>query len=187
LLRAPFVLELRNVPFRQQEQILFWVVDRLPRFANGKHDARGNGQFLAEYAVQRYGALRIEAVMLSQPWYLANMPVLKACFEDRTIELPLDADTKGDFRLIRMVRGIPLIPDNVHTKGVDGGQRHGDTAVAGALAVAAAKSDVVEFGYRSAAPASSSEGGMRDTADDDDRGRSDWWRSPLGAGLRGSM
>ena len=56
MLRAPFVLELRNVPFRQQEQILFHVVDRLPRFTNGKHDARGNGQFLAEYAQQRYGA-----------------------------------------------------------------------------------------------------------------------------------
>ena len=32
VLRAPFILELRNVPFRQQEQILFYVVDRLPRF-----------------------------------------------------------------------------------------------------------------------------------------------------------
>ena len=30
--RTPFVLELRNVPFRQQEQILFYLVDRLPRF-----------------------------------------------------------------------------------------------------------------------------------------------------------
>jgi phage FluMu gp28-like protein len=187
VLRAPFMLELRNVPFRQQEQVLFWVVDKLPRFSAGKHDARGNGQFLAEYAVQKYGPLRIEAVMLSQPWYLANMPVMKAAFEDRTVELPRDADVKGDFRLIRMVRGIPLIPDNVHTKGVDGGQRHGDAAVAGALAVAAAKSDVVEFGYRSAATSSPAEGEMRDTPEDNDGRRSDWWRSPLGAGMRGSL
>jgi phage FluMu gp28-like protein len=185
LLRAPFVLELRNVPFRQQEQVLFWLVDRLPRFANGKHDARGNGQFLAEYAVQKYGALRIEAVMLSQPWYLANMPVMKAAFEDRTIELPRDTDTKADFRTIRMVRGIPLIPDNAHTKGSDGGQRHGDTAVAGCLAVAAAKADVMEIAYRSASTDAAAARGTADEADrDEDR---QWWKSPLGAGIRGSL
>lgn len=185
LLRAPFVLELRNVPFRQQEQVLFWVVDRLPRFANGKHDARGNGQFLAEYAVQKYGALRIEAVMLSQPWYLANMPVMKAAFEDRTIELPRDSDIKADFRTIKMVRGIPLIPDKAHTKGTDGGQRHGDAAVAGALAVAAAKADVMEIAYRSAS--TDGDGGQRPRHDDDtDRGGARW-PVPLGARLRGSL
>jgi phage FluMu gp28-like protein len=186
LLRAPFMLELRNVPFRQQEQVLFWIVDRLPRFCAGKHDARGNGQFLAEYAVQRYSALRIEAVMLSQPWYLANMPVMKATFEDRTILLPKDADVKADFRLIKMVRGVPLIPDNMHTKGVDGGQRHGDAGVAGALAVAAMKSGLVEFAYRSAATDADARDGRLPDDDDDDR-RRDEYRSPLGAGLRGSL
>ena len=30
LYRAPFVVELSNVPFKQQEQILFYIVDRLP-------------------------------------------------------------------------------------------------------------------------------------------------------------
>lgn len=183
LLRAPFLLELRNVPFRQQEQILFWLVDRLPRFANGKHDARGNGQFLAEYAVQKYGALRIEAVMLSQPWYLANMPVMKAAFEDRAIELPRDADVKADFRTIKQVRGVPLIPDNAHSKGADGGQRHGDAAVAGVLAVAAAKADAMEIDYRSA---STDGAAARDGPEEDDRDdERPWWKSPLGAGVRG--
>ena len=32
--RTPFVVELRNIPFRQQEQILFYIADRLPRFAS---------------------------------------------------------------------------------------------------------------------------------------------------------
>jgi len=45
---APFVLEMRNVPFKQQEQVLFYLVDRLPRFRFGALDARGNGQYLAE-------------------------------------------------------------------------------------------------------------------------------------------
>ena len=48
--RTPFVVELRNIPFRQQEQILFYIADRLPRFIGGAMDARGNGQYLAETA-----------------------------------------------------------------------------------------------------------------------------------------
>lgn len=51
---SPFIVEMRNVPFRQQEQIVFWIADRLPRFNFGAFDARGNGQYLAEVAMQRY-------------------------------------------------------------------------------------------------------------------------------------
>ncbi len=181
--RAPFVIELRNVPFREQERVLFHVVDRLPRFCAGKHDARGNGQAIAEYAQQRYSALAVEAVMLTQPWYLAAFPPLKARLEDRTIALPRDADLKGDLRQVRMVRGIPLIPADAHTRGADGGQRHGDFAVSLALANAAMDADPVEYGYR---------GVQANTAPNEfdgetnDRAR-DWWRPPLGAGLRGGI
>lgn len=145
--RAPFVLEMRNVPFRQQEQVLFYIVDKLPRFGAGKHDARGNGQFLAEYAQQRYGALQIEAVMLSQNWYLANMPPLKAAIEDRTLEFPRDADLSSDLRQIKQVRGIPMVPNDARTQGADGGQRHGDFAVSLCLANAASRADVPTYGY----------------------------------------
>ncbi len=79
--RTPFVVELRNIPFRQQEQILFYIADRLPRFIGGAMDARGNGQYLAETARQRYGA-RIAQVMLSVEWYREQMPRFKAAFED---------------------------------------------------------------------------------------------------------
>ncbi len=89
--RTPFVVELRNIPFRNQEQVLFYIVDRLPRFTTGAMDARGNGQYLAETAAQRYGA-RIVQVMLSEAWYRENMPRYKAAFEDGTIEIPKDAD-----------------------------------------------------------------------------------------------
>ncbi len=191
ILRAPFVIEMRNVPFRQQEQVLFHVTDRLPRFAAGKHDARGNGQYLAEVAQQRYGSLRIEAVMLSQAWYLDTTPKLKARFEDRTILLPKDADTKGDFRLLRVVRGVPMVPNDVHTQGADGGQRHGDSAVAAILAVAAAESDTAEYGYRAAPPGERRDESRKGWDRPDDDGISDerrpWWRQPLGAILRGSV
>ncbi|WP_199699604.1 terminase large subunit domain-containing protein [Notoacmeibacter ruber] len=145
--RAPFVVELRNVPFRQQEQILFHICDQLPRLGAGRHDARGNGQFLAEYAVQRYGALAIEAVMLTQGWYLEHMPPMKAAIEDRALFFPLDVDLKGDLRQIQMVRGIPMVPNDARTKGADGGQRHGDFAVALCLANQAAAADIIEYGY----------------------------------------
>jgi phage FluMu gp28-like protein len=39
--RPPFVVEMRNIPFEQQKQVLFFVLDRLPRFACGKMDATG--------------------------------------------------------------------------------------------------------------------------------------------------
>lgn len=133
--RAPFVVELRNVPFRQQEQILFYLVDRLPKFSGGALDARGNGQYLAEVAMQRYGESRIQEVMLSTAWYRENMPRYKAAFEDKTIVLPRDADILQDHRSIRMEKGVAKVPDSERSKDVKGEQRHGDSAIAGALAL----------------------------------------------------
>jgi phage FluMu gp28-like protein len=130
---TPFVLEMRNVPFEQQRQILFYLVDRLPRFRAGAMDARGNGQYLAEVAMQRYGAQRIAMVMLSVGWYRENMPPLKAAFEDRTLVVPKDADVLADLRAIKIEQGVPKVPDNAHTFGSDGMKRHGDSAVALAM------------------------------------------------------
>ena len=143
---CPFVLELRNVPFRQQEQILFHLVDHLPKFLGGAMDARGNGQYLAEVAAQRYGS-RIAEVMLSAEWYREHMPRLKACFEDRTLLLPKDADVLADLRAIVMERGVPKVPDSKRYKGADGQYRHGDAAIAVVMARAAMDIDVppIEF------------------------------------------
>lgn len=152
--RYPFLLEMRNVPFRQQEQILFYVADRLPRFTAGAHDARGNGQFLAEVAAQRYGGTRIAQVMLTNEWYLAEMPRYKAAFEDRQLLMPKDADVLADHRLLQVVRGIPKLPDNARGKGADGGQRHGDSAIAGAMALFATGRDVGPVEFMSAGPRS---------------------------------
>ncbi|WP_374351688.1 terminase large subunit domain-containing protein, partial [Chitinimonas sp.] len=66
--KPPFLVELGNMPFKQQEQVLFYILDRLPRFTCAALDARGNGQYLAEVAMQRYGASRIHQVMLSETW-----------------------------------------------------------------------------------------------------------------------
>jgi phage FluMu gp28-like protein len=185
--RTPFVIELRNVPFREQERVLFYVVDHLPRFSAGKHDARGNGQAIAEYAVQKYGPHAIEAVMPTQLWYLASMPPMKQRLEDRMLAIPRDADLKGDLRLVRMVRGIAKVPDNAHTKGSDGGQRHGDFAVSLCLANAAMDADPVDYGYRGVQPQSARDEFRDQVDDDDDRQERNWWNQPLGAGLRGGL
>lgn len=138
--RFPFVIELANCPFDQQREVVYYVGDRLPRLLAGKLDARGNGQYLAEKAVQKWGPQRIEAVMLSQTWYRENTAQMKAAFEDGTIEIPRDADHLDDLRAFQLVRGIPMIPD-ARTKGSDGQQRHGDAGVMYLLAYAASRAE----------------------------------------------
>lgn len=132
--RMPFLVELRNTPFRQQEQIAFYLLDRLPRFMGGAFDARGNGQFLAEVAMQRYGVTRIQQVMLSESWYREHMPPVKAALEDGTLtDLPRDADVLADLRHVQVIRGVPRIPET-RTTDENKNKRHGDAAVAIALA-----------------------------------------------------
>lgn len=136
---TPFVLELRDCPFTQQEQVLFFFAGLLPRLAGGALDKGGNGAFLAERAAQRFGADRIEQVSLSQGWYMENMPPMKACFEDRTSSAPRDNDILEDFRAIKKIRGVPRVPVDERTISKHGGKRHGDAAVAKCLAVYAAR------------------------------------------------
>lgn len=131
--RFPFLLELRNMPFRQQEQILNFICDRLPRLSAMALDGRGNGAALAEYAMQRYGSERVHIVMATETWYREEMPPLKEAFEDDTIELPRDADVLRDLRSVKVIHGTPRVPD-ARSDSKDGGQRHGDAAIAIALA-----------------------------------------------------
>ncbi|MBV8360850.1 MAG: hypothetical protein JO189_23385, partial [Deltaproteobacteria bacterium] len=144
--RTPFIVELRDVPFKQQAQVLFYIVDHLPRFIGGAMDARGNGQYLAEEAAIRYGP-RIEQVMLSVDWYRENMPRYKAAFEDGTIELPRDANILADHRLLKMQQGVARLDERRNREVEGGGQRHGDSAIAGALAYYASYSNHQEYAY----------------------------------------
>ncbi len=155
--RTPFLVELRNIPFRNQEQVLFYIADRLPRFTMGAMDARGNGQYLAETAAQRYGA-RIVQVMLSESWYRENMPRYKAAFEDGTIEIPKDADVLADHRAIVLEQGVAKVAER--RAGADGKGRHGDSAMAAALAFFASRADPGQVAYISAPVP-----GKRDTFD----------------------
>ncbi len=166
--RAPFVLELRNIPFAQQRQILWHVIERLPRKRAGKMDARGNGQQIAEETVEHFGSW-IEAVMLTEPWYRENMPAFKAAFEDATIELPRDREIRDDIRALKIIRGVARVPE--HTKADDGKKRHGDAAIAGALAIAASRAEPEFYGYEGA----STRGEQSGATDTGWRDRPDTW------------
>jgi phage FluMu gp28-like protein len=145
---APFVIELRGMPFAQQAQVLWYVMDHLPRFVGAALDARGLGMQIAETTAQRYGADRILCVQATQPWYLEHLPPYKAAFEDRMVELPMDADILADHRVPKVIKGIPQIPD-VRTQDAAKKKRHGDTFIAGALAWFASRTlaGLNDFGY----------------------------------------
>ena len=155
---TPFLLELRDVPFEAQKQILFYIIDRLPRFSHASLDATGNGAYLAEVARQKYGAALISEIKLSAAWYILNMPKLKAAFEDTTIILPADDYVATDYRAIQMTRGVAKVPDDARSDGPDGHERHGDAAIAGALAIHASGMD--------SGPVGISGSGQSETAND---------------------
>ena len=129
--RALAVLELRNVPFREQEQILLTTGDALERLSGAALDARGNGQYLAERARQHWGADAAVEVMLSVPWYREWIPPLKAAIEDDTFSIPASTDLIDDFRSVEVVDGVARV---VERSNGNKGQRHGDGFIAAALA-----------------------------------------------------
>lgn len=148
-LLARLTLEMRNVPFSDQEYIvetLFW---RVPLFACAKLEGRGNGSALAEKMQQIFGFDRIEAVSATDKIYLKYMPLVKSGITDQTFLLPLDEAVLDDYRMVKEVRGIPKIPDPPKVSREDGKKmkRHGDTAIAGMHLVAAAEEDIgpIEF------------------------------------------
>lgn len=144
--RVPFMLELRNMPHRQQEQILYFICDRLPHFVKAAVDARGNGNAVAEFLAQKYGWSRVELVMFTETWYREEMPPLKAAFEDGTIIVPRDVDVASDLRLVKLIHGVARVPDQRST-GKDGKKRHGDAAIAIALMHYASRREIEIFAY----------------------------------------
>lgn len=132
--RTPFVVELGNMPFDQQAQVIAYVIKGLPRFRGAAFDARGNGAQIAEDMADRFGHSVIEQVMATQNWYLENMPPMKAALEDAIITIPADRDLRDDLMQIKIISGVPKVPDNTGQKG-----RHGDFAIALCMAYRASQ------------------------------------------------
>lgn len=176
---TPFVLELRNVPYEQQRQILWFILNRLPRLRAGAIDATGNGGWLGEVTRQKFGA-RIQAVSFSEAWYRDNMPPFKSAFEEGSLTIPADRDVHDDIHALRLVNGVARIP--VKRTEDESGQRHGDAAIAAALAYAASSADPEEYGYQAAPRTSTSTDLNPDSLRDDMPDADD-----MGLGMRGSV
>jgi phage FluMu gp28-like protein len=129
--RVPFLIEMHNVPTRQQEQIIWCMIDHLPRFRSGAMDATGNGQTIAEYTADKYGHERIHQVTLNDAWYRDNMGPFVDAFEDQTIDLGKDADVLNDLRSLERIDGIVKLPKlRVDDTKDNSLKRHGDSAIA---------------------------------------------------------
>ena len=186
--RVRLVIELSNCPFSCQEQLLFAIIDELKkcRWRGGAMDATGNGAALAEKTAQKYGTQLVEQVKLSESFYLQHMPKLRAAFQDGTIQdIPRDADLRDDLRAIKLINGIPKLPNSstqsagAKAAAAEGGgksRRHGDFAIALFMGVYALSREVGEIGWASApARASTFEG---DPNNDD--GYANGWNGETG-------
>ncbi|MNP03607.1 Terminase-like family protein [compost metagenome] len=133
---VPFVVEMNKVPRRQQQQILWYILRRLPRFCAAALDATGNGEALAEDTADEFGHGRIHQVKLSRTWYGTWMPRFVDLFQDGAILMPKDDALGQDIRAIEQVDGIPMIAKARQQDLKDPElYRHGDFAGAGALAL----------------------------------------------------
>jgi len=188
------VVEMRNVPGKEQKLVVSRILARVrERLVGAAFDATGMGWTVAEDMGRIYGLREGEdsaglvwAIKFSEDWYRLQMPPLKAAFEDDAIAIHRDEHLLSDLRAVKLVRGIPRVP--ALREGTRGKMRHGDYAIALALAHFASRMRWSEVGYR-AVPDPRREGGdgrMRDLATDDS-GERGWWKPPLGAGLRGGL
>lgn len=187
--REALSIEMRNVPGDEQKavvkQILMAVRSRL---VGAAFDATGMGWTVAEDLGRVFGLREdpegsgmIIPVKFTEEWYRLHMPPLKAAFEDDQLAILRDNDHLGDLRTVKLVRGIARVPPT--REGERGKRRHGDYAIALALAHWASRLRWVEYDYR---PVSLGSTGGDGWLPDDGEAR-DPYRPPLGTGLRGGI
>jgi len=138
VLRAAFVVELRQMPYAQQRQILWYILSGLPRFSGAALDATGNGAPLAQETATKFGLDLIQQIKINESWYRETGLTFKTAFEDGLIEMPQDDDLFMDHRAIKLLRGVAHVQRTTQSsgkgedaaKGKSGSKRHGDGAIA---------------------------------------------------------
>lgn len=150
--RSALSVEMRNVPFAEQKAIAADIMSAAPKLVGAAVDATGMGMNLAEDLGRQFGLRADEhsaglvwMISLSSGWYNEHMPPLKVAFEDDMIALSRDAEHLSDLRLVKVIRGVPQVPPE--REGAAGKKRHGDFAVALALAHFASRMQWHEYGY----------------------------------------
>ena len=171
-------LEMRNVPGDEQKLLIRMILEGAPRLVGAAFDATGMGWTVAEDMGRIFGFRTeendgglIAAVKFSTDWYRFNMPPLKTAFEDDAIALSKDDDHLADVRLVRVIAGVPKVPDLRTGEGSK--KRHGDFAIALALAHWASRQQWFQYEYFSIGELKTM-AGAADDDDDTDFGRRHW-------------
>lgn len=133
---CPLLLELRGVPFEEQWHILRFICDKIPRFGGAALDSGLNGGWLGEKASAHYGPSQVDCVQITSHWYGSELPRFRAAFEEHQIVVPADVDVRDDLLMIEMRDGIPKMRKERSTDSKSKKPRHGDSAIALALAFA---------------------------------------------------
>lgn len=151
---SAITLEMRNVPGDEQKRLVRKMLQHLRgRLVGAAFDATGMGWTVAEDMGREFGLRSTEnetgliwAIKFTEDWYRVNMPPLKVAFEDRAIALSKDTEHLSDLRSVKVVRGVPRVP--TLREGSAGKKRHGDFAIALALAHFASRMRWSEYSYQ---------------------------------------
>ncbi len=131
---VPFVIEMHKVPTRQQEQIIWFVLRRLPNLSAVSMDATGSGETIAEYTADEFGHDLIHQIKINRAWYGQWMTKYIQAFEDGVLTLPRDENLEADHRAIEEYDGIPMV-NKARSQDLKEPDlfRHGDGASSGCL------------------------------------------------------
>lgn len=183
------VIAKKRISFAEQDALLDSVMNRY-RVVRAAIDQTGMGEKPVEDAQRRYGTSRVNGVIFSVASKLDLATGLKEHCQDRRIRIPAgDPVLRADLHAIKSQVGVTGIRRLVADGDTDG---HADRFWAASLAVGAAQTGEMEYGYRSARPPQQrqqrTEGrlGMRPNHDDDMPRRGEL-SGPLGARIRGRI
>ena len=164
-------VELRRVPGDEQKLITKTILKAAPRLIGAAFDATGMGWTVAEDMGRIFGfreseedAGMIWSIKFSMDWYRINMPPLKVAFEDAAIAISKNVNHLLDLRLVKMIAGVPRVPDL--RSGETGKKRHGDFAIALALAHFASRFMGREYAYTPISDIDDDDLSERDRSDD---------------------
>lgn len=145
---CPWLLEMRGVPFEEQWTILRFLCENIPKFGGTSIDGTGSGSWLAETALAYFGESFVTYVKLSATWYSENIPRFRSAFEEHQILVPADVDVRDDLLMFTVVNGVPKLRDGRGTDSKDKKPRHGDSAIALALAYSRHRDAPAELDFR---------------------------------------
>jgi len=99
-LKARAVIKMDGTPFFVQKRVL-WAVFAHPAFRRGCIDCTGIGAQIAEEAVERFGASKVEGVTFSTGNKEALAGGLKSNFEDMGSEIPVDTRIRESLHSVK--------------------------------------------------------------------------------------